>query len=193
MLVIIILVVLGCVALGIYLDAKTRKELKQEEQQFQMALTEITDSYGEPTIEIFAPCYSIASKAQFSKNIENYFMVFEPTKTIALKGKLYNFSQITGYTVSVNNKIVSSSTSASTGSVLGRAALGGALFGGVGAIIGAASAKNEADYETHEETVITIFTNSLSEPSVILDLIVPEKETVAQIEGILRIITKDTI
>lgn len=102
---------------------------------------------------------------------------------------MYDFSQITGYSLSVNNQIVSSNTKTSTGSALGRAALGGALFGPVGAIIVAGTAKQTTEYETEDKTVITIFTNSLSEPAIVLNLFMPTTENVAKIEGVLRIIT----
>lgn len=174
---------------SIRLDKANKNKKKQDKQNNLMVISQMTSSYGEPTVKVLAPCYSLPAKVSITEDVNSYLMVFEPSKKIFLKGKMYDFSQIKGYTVSVNNKVVSSGTSASTGSVIGRAALGGALFGGVGAIIGAASANTNTDYETINETVITVFTNSISEPSVVLDLVSPDKMTVAQIEGILRIIT----
>ena len=141
--------------------------------------------YGEPTLTIFAPCYSTFHSSSRNDNAD-FIMVFEPLKMISLKGKMFDFSQITGYSVSVN-PVVSSSTKTSLGDALGRAAIGGVLLGGVGAIIGASTARTKTDYETR--TTITVFTNSLSEPSIVLDLIAPDKEKVAQIEGVLNIIT----
>ena len=145
------------------------------------------NTYGEPTIKVLAPCYSTYAKSSSLEDISNYVLVFEPLEKISLKGKVYDFSQLTGYSVSVN-QIDSSTTKTSLGSALGRAALGGALFGGVGALIGASTAKTDTEYES--KTTITIFTNSLSEPAIILDLILPEKENIARIEGVLRIITE---
>ena len=149
-------------------------------------LTRIDNTFGEPTTKIFAPCYSNLSHSSSLEDACNYILVFEPLKKISLKGKIYDYSQITSYSVSVN--LDSSTTKTSLGSALGRAALGGALFGGVGALIGASTAKTDTEYES--KTTITIFTNSLSEPAIILDLILPEKENIARIEGVLRIITE---
>ena len=148
-------------------------------------LTRIDNTFGEPTTKIFAPCYSNLSHSSSLEDACNYILVFEPLKKISLKGKIYDYSQITSYSVSVNPVV--SSTKTSMGSALGRAAIGGALFGGVGAIIGASTAKTKTEYEN--KTTFTIFTNSLSEPSINLDLILQEKETIARIEGVLRIIT----
>ncbi len=145
------------------------------------------NTYGEPTIKVLAPCYSTYAKSSSLEDISNYVLVFEPLEKISLKGKIYDFSQLTGYSVSVN-QVDSSTTKTSLGSALGRAALGGALFGGIGALIGASTAKTDTEYES--KTTITIFTNSLSEPAIILDLILPEKENIARIEGVLRIITE---
>lgn len=144
-------------------------------------------TYGEPTQTIYAPCYSVFQSSLRDENT-SYVLVFEPVKKISLKGKIYDFSQLTGYSISVN-PAASSITKASTGSVLGRAAVGGILLGGVGALIGASTAKTKTEYESR--TIITIFTNSLNEPSIVLDLIAPDKEKIAQIEGILRIITSN--
>lgn len=157
-----------------------------------MALTQLTDAFGEPTIKIYAPCRSVPMNHSHTTDINNQVMVFEPLKKIFLKGRMYDFSQITGYSVSVNNQIISSNTRTSTGSMLGRAAVGGALLGGVGAIIGANSANTITEYQTAEDITINIFTNSLSEPSIVLDLISPDKDNVGKIEGILRIITTTT-
>ena len=145
-------------------------------------------TYGEPTIKIPARCNASWEHSQ-SDSFENEIWVFEPYKLITINGVLYEFRQITGYSVSVNNQIVSSSTRTSTGSALGRAVVGAALLGEAGAVIGAITANKSTDYETRDKTVITIFTNSISNPAIVLDLFMPTKEDVAKIEGVLRIIT----
>ena len=183
----IVLAVVSIIA-GIYESVIIRKKVDEDFKNNEKSLAQFTNTYGEPTITVFAPCYSVPN-TYYSTDINSHVMVFEPTKKIFLKGKMYDFSQITGYSISVNNQVISSNTKTSTGSMLGRAAVGGALLGGVGAIIGANSAKTETEYKTLDKTIITIFTNSLSEPSIVLDLISPQKEDVGKIEGILRIIT----
>ena len=174
---------------GISLDQKTNEEIKQEEQKNEKAYQDLIDAYGEPTVKVFAPCYSNPISMTMRSDVNSNVFVFEQARKICLKGKIYDFSQITGYSVSVNNKIVSSNTKTSMGSAIGRAAVGGALFGGVGAIIGAGTAKEKTEFETEDKTIITIFTNSISEPSIVLDLVLPNQEEAAKIEGLLRIIT----
>lgn len=148
--------------------------------------THIDNTFGEPTIKLFAPCYSNLSHSSSLEDTCNYVLAFEPLQKISLKGKIYDYAQLTSYSVSVN-PVYSSSTKTSLGSALGRAVIGGALFGGLGALAGAGTAKKETKYES--KTTITIFTNSMNEPAIVLDLIIPNEETVAQIEGLLRIIT----
>ena len=149
-------------------------------------LTRIDNTLGEPTTKIFAPCYSNLSHSSSLEDACNYILSYEPLEKISLKGKIYDYSQITSYFVSVN-PVGSSTTKTSLGSALGRAVIGGALLGGVGALIGASTAKKKTEYKS--KTTITIFTNVLSEPSIVLDLIAPSDESIAQIEGVLRIIT----
>lgn len=189
MLVVLIIIVVLVSAVFIYSHLSQAKVEKADREKNEIANRELVKTYGEPTIRIPARCYGVPMNWARDTDINSQVIVFEPLKKILLKGKMYDFSQITGYTVSVNNHIVSSNTQTSTSSALGRAAVGGALLGGVGAAIGASTAKKSTEFNTKEETVITIFLDSLIEPSVTLDLVSPNKDNVGRIEGILRIIT----
>lgn len=186
---ILVIIVIAAIIYGISSSVSANKEYNAAADNNKKVLDRMHGIYGEPTAKIYAPCYSNPTAGSFHTDIHNQVLVYEPLKKISLKGKMYDFSQITGYSVSVNNQIVSSNTKTSTGSALGRAAVGGVLLGGVGAIIGASTAKTTTEYTTQDKTSINIYTNSLSEPSILLDLINPTKEMVAQIEGVLRIIT----
>ena len=188
---ILIIIIIGAVVYGIYSNHELDEKIKADETKNQIAQQRQTDAYGEPTVKISAQCYSSAWNWSSGTDINSQILVYEPLRKISIKGKMYDFSQITGYSVTVNNQIVSSNTKTSMGSALGRAAVGGVLLGGAGAIIGASTAKKTTEYESKDRTVITIFTNSLSEPSIVLDLIMPDKEKVARIEGVLRIITTE--
>lgn len=189
MLVVLIIIVVLVSAVFIYSHLSQAKVEKADREKNEIANRELVKTYGEPTIRIPARSYGVPMNWARDTDINSQVIVFEPLKKILLKGKMYDFSQITGYTVSVNNHIVSSNTQTSTSSALGRAAVGGALLGGVGAAIGASTAKKSTEFNTKEETVITIFLDSLIEPSVTLDLVSPNKDNVGRIEGILRIIT----
>ncbi len=192
---IIALIILAVVFIfvGIRDAVSIRYSVNEDYEKNEKVLAQLKNTYGEPSIKVYAPCSSNPANQSLLTDINSYVMVYEPLKKISLKGKIYDFSQITGYSISVNNQIVSSNTRTSTGSMLGRAAVGGALLGGVGAIIGANSAKTTTEYNTKDKTTITIFTNAISDPSVVLDLVLSNKEDIAKIEGILRIITTSEI
>lgn len=68
----------------------------------------------------------------------NSIYIFDSSKKIIINGKEYNYSDIMDF--AVNNQM-SYKTSNSTGSMIARGIVGGVLFGGVGALVGATTAK----------------------------------------------------
>jgi len=105
--------------------------------------------------------------------------VNENTNTLFIQGTGYKFNDILSYTVQDNAKTIhsgiSSTTETNTGSMLGRAAIGGVLFGNVGAVIGGTTASRTTNYgnmystEIHKYKVI-ITIDSLQSPMVTVDL-----------------------
>ncbi len=105
--------------------------------------------------------------------------VNEKDQILFIHGTGYKFKDILSYTVQDNSKTIhsggTSTTKTNTGSMLGRAAVGGALFGNVGAVIGGATASKTTEYgntfstEIHHYNVI-ITVNSISSPMVTVDL-----------------------
>lgn len=61
-------------------------------------------------------------------------------------------------TVIVDSSHTVTNNGVSTGSAVGRAVVGGALFGGVGAVVGASTAKNKIT-EKHSTTFLVYFTD----------------------------------
>lgn len=139
------------------------------------------------------------SEDEFGKSfrkIDKSFLIFESSKTVFFEGNSYKFKDIISFEVFDNSKTIYSASSAisstNTGSMLGRAAMGGILFGGIGAAIGGVTAKKEiqisgsSTYTTHDyEIVITV--NSLSTPTVKLSLL-GQQDIVQEITSILLII-----
>ena len=80
-------------------------------------------------------------------------MVYEHNETIVINGFSYKFSQIVDFQL---NDAASYKTSTSTLGAIGRAAVGGAIFGGVGAIIGASTAQKTTVRSGEYKFLITI-------------------------------------
>lgn len=140
-----------------------KQEAKNESinRETEIYIEENIHNYGKPEKIII-----------YSENgIHNYICIFESCKKILIKNKLYNFSDFISYNLSANDNIISSySIKTSTSSALGRGIIGGALAGGVGAIIGASTAEKKVEKNTDVDiTYILILTlDNLSEPNITL-------------------------
>ena len=157
---------------------KAEKKKKDEEYQLQLAEQkeiEKEKKYNELTAMISSPDKVI------EYDYDHYIMVNESTSQIMLNEHIYNFKDIINYTMSDNATVIqkhsggeiSSTSSTDTGSMLGRAVVGGVLAGGVGAAIGGSTAKREttssvAPTTTTSSTIhdylIAVTVNSLSNP-----------------------------
>lgn len=109
-----------------------------------------------------------------AKNIDGSIFVFAETRKIWIFGKVCNFNEIIGCNIKDDLQIEKSSvtykTKTSTSSMLGRAIVGGVLTGGIGALVGGATARKKTvavpsgnDKTIHDFTVV-INTNDLSCP-----------------------------
>ena len=110
---------------------------------------------------------------------ERRILICEDSKIILINEEPYSFSDIINIELVDNEKQIfqkqSSTTKVSTGNMLGRAVVGGVLLGGVGAIIGGATAKKETiinapEVHTTHDYNIYITVNSLSNPHITLSL-----------------------
>lgn len=148
------------------LQIQEKKEVSERERQNQ--ITEYESQYGQCTKVISNP-------SDFSHDIR----VYEESSVIILNGEKYYFNEIIGYNLSDNSKVIkgeiSSSTSTSNASALGRAVVGAALGGVAGAVIGGATAKQKTEYQqgidkTIHDYTVNINVNRLSEPLVKLHI-----------------------
>lgn len=105
--------------------------------------------------------------------------VNEKDQVLFIYGTGYKFKDILSYTVQDNSKTIHSggisTTKTNTGSMLGRTAVGGALFGNVGAVIGGVTASKTTEFSDtystkihHYKVIITV--NSINSPMVTVDL-----------------------
>ena len=147
---------------------KQQREIDAKHEEYKKLLT---DKYGEAT--------RIISDTRYDSNsIKHYsdIYVFEVPKKILFGKKEYDFADILScslYDENKNNATVSQVTRTNTGSMLGRAAVGGLTLGVAGAVVGALTAKTESissiDNPQHLASyVIKIRIRSIEEPTITL-------------------------
>jgi len=173
-----------------YQQEKTLK-LKEEEAlkliQLDIQKQSYIDSYGDLSKEI-----SFKKSTSYPYNIDynNTILIFENSSKIIIQNKILSFKDIIAFELKDDEQIIyhgSSSTSksststskssTSTGSMIGRAVVGGVLLGGVGALIGGATAKKDiTTINTPQQAIVShnfkvnIIVNSISNPQIILNL-----------------------
>ena len=145
------------------LESKKRAENAKKEQEF----IELKKKFS----------YDLSSSIRYGYN--SYILVNENEKKIMLNKTVYNFNDIITFNITDNSKVIysptTSTTNTDTGSMLGRAVIGGVLTGGVGAIIGATSAKKTTttsggESYTEHSFIISLTMDSISNPIVNLYL-----------------------
>lgn len=159
---------------------QARQKAKEEaEQERKQKNKEVYDSMiarlGECSISV--NCGSWRDSPEY--DIDKAVLVFETHGIIVIKAKEYAFSDILGYSLedNVTNETVAFSegkAKTSTGSMLGRAAVGGLLTGGLGAVAGAATTKKNISTDSVSTTktthnyVMYININNLQDPVITL-------------------------
>ena len=115
------------------------KAIKQAEEEYTAAISELENKYGKITTSFLLGFND--------KKTSHYIYFFEDKEVISLSDEIIHFKDILEFTLNDDTKTIMtnstyiSETKTNTGSLLGRAAVGGILLGGVGAIAGASSAK----------------------------------------------------
>ena len=143
------------------------EERKEKKEKYECEIESLKTKYGEMT-----NIYPLSDEMNINKKV----IVFAESKKIWLIGNIYDFTDIIGCSINDNQQTtkakVEYKTSTSTGSMIGRAVVGGVLTGGVGAVIGGATAAKKtvavpsgSDKVRHSYT-ITININSFSTPIV---------------------------
>lgn len=121
--------------------------------------------------------YDVTSSIRYGYN--SYILVNENEKKIMLNKTVYNFKDIITFNITDNSKVIysptTSTTNTDTGNMLGRAVIGGVLTGGVGAIIGATTAKQTTttsggESYTEHCFIVSLTIDSISTPIINLYL-----------------------
>jgi len=186
--------------------AKEIRLYNERIESYKKEVEEMTINYGEITKEIryknslsygyhCINCSEHDYVNSFSRKKDTIY-VFESSSMMIINNNPYNFKDIISFEVIDNSNIIYSNqtltTKSNAGRVIGRAAVGGLLFGGAGAIIGGATApKNtivpEQNTQTTHDYTIVITVNSLSAPIVYLPI--GNKENIMhEISSVLSII-----
>ena len=123
-----------------------RREREYIENQFNTRYGMFVEKYGACTADILL--------GEKKLDINDHLYIFEDSSMMVLRGEVLPFNKILGFsldddsrTIMKNDITYTSTTKTSTGSMIGRAAVGGILLGGVGALAGAATAKQTTTTE----------------------------------------------
>lgn len=148
------------------------KRVEENEAIFLNWKNEIILKYGEPTLEI----------NQGFNSGDYLILVFDQARKIVIHQNEYDYSDILDFSVDGRP---SYTTTTSTGSMIGRGIVGGIVFGGVGALAGAATSKKNTTSEIRSYS-IAIYLKNIQKP--VEDFLAFKLETAQQVEGVLRII-----
>lgn len=141
-------------------EIKKQKEIEDQERN-KNKLEELKSTFNAPITKVI------------NYDIQKYVFISEEKSLIMLNEHIYHFKEILDFTLSDNSVVVftptTSKTTTNTGSMLGRAIVGGVLTGGVGAVIGGATASqttqtSEGTSHTRHDYTLVITVNNLSNP-----------------------------
>ncbi len=157
-----------------YAKEAAKEELRKQNEEnlrkkFESEYQLLLDKFGTCTVDI--------KLGRTNMYIESRLFVFEESQMVGLFGKEYGFSDILGCSLvdDATSETIATSTGdakTSTGSMIGRAVVGGVLTGGLGAVAGVATAKKNIETNTTSQTRTThkytmyVNVNSLSNPTI---------------------------
>lgn len=127
----------------VYAEQKKKEVLiKHIESEYNTTFGNLISTYGECSLDVLLGSRKL--------NTSDHVYFFEQRAMMVLKNESIPFEKIIGFslnddteTIMKNETSYISRTSTSTGSLLGRAMIGGVLGGGLGAFAGAITAKKE--------------------------------------------------
>lgn len=156
-------------------DEKRAKQQKEIDIEHEKYIKQLTDEYGAITRIITL----ISSDYDFIKHYDD-IIVFEKPKKVIIGKSVYNFTDILSCSMyDENHKDIPltqvTRIKTKTGSMLGRAAVGGLTFGVAGAVVGALTAKKETKSDAvksyHEPSyIVKIGIKSIENPTIILKM-----------------------
>ena len=130
-------------------------QVQKQQEEFQLQLEELKRQYGDYSFDMVLGYFQ-------ENNMEKHILVFESSKILYIANEPMPFEKIIGFELKDNQTTVTKTTSpkyktsTNTGSMLGRAVVGGILTGGVGAVVGAATAKKTTEVVEEGKTTTTV-------------------------------------
>ena len=157
-------------------DIKMVEDWKEKERiaenKYIETKNQFMSKYGELTKEIMCNCSEwMESEEYLAKKFQILF--FEESKTVVINNSPLRFEDIISCELKDNETIIgqSSVTKTSTGSILGRAVVGGILGGGIGAVIGGLTAKQNTVSDegmVEHNFIVNLIVNRIDSPSISL-------------------------
>lgn len=149
-------------------------ELEQELRDHALKINDEFNSLSELYGNLSA---KIVLDDESSLDINKMILVYEESEVVILESKKYSFADILDFQIIDNETkqtiaTTSGANSASNGSVFGRALVGGALMGGLGAVAGATTAKRNVSENTTSTThtnhsyTLYVSVNNFQEPVI---------------------------
>ncbi len=165
---------------------KKREEEAEQKHQYEISKNKLIEKYGEPSNSIVIE----------ENNLNKEVIFFEKAQRIWLFQYDLPFSAILAcrLTDSVEeDDDIEIDSSTDTEDILGRALVGGALFGSEGAIVGGATAKqhhtvHRYSSDAYHEYKIFITIDNLSNPLIVVNLDEDYEETVNLIMSSMKVI-----
>lgn len=150
------------------------KEREELESEFGRQRADVESRFG-------AISFDVNLDDSEDYDIKTHVMFFETSKVVVIRSKAYKFADILGISLvddATNETITTSvgNVKTSTGSMLGRAVVGGVLTGGLGAVAGAATAKKSISTDatsatvTRHDYVLYVNIDNLEKPVIVLDI-----------------------
>lgn len=138
-----------------------QKESEERELKAKQLELEMSSKYG--------PCTK--SIKWWFDNETDIIRIYEETRTIFLMGEEYKFDDILGvdYIDKVSHSVTTATTKTDSKNLASRALVGGLIAGGLGAAVGAVTAKQQTVYNNNNEAhdyCILVNTKNLSKPLV---------------------------
>ena len=178
-------------------NMKAFEMLHEIERQNRVAAIKEEENYK----ELYGTCTKSLCK---DENQRYAIHVFEESQTIIINGQPYKFGDIIGCEgSSIPREEVTLTTTTDTGNMAVRAAVGGALFGTSGAMIGAVTARKQTkqnkeqemrDFQralydnNHRTGSVTVYLKSISNPSIEISCFKrEEKEICTLINAIIAV------
>lgn len=173
-------------------EKKIEAKQKETDEKYNAFIDDIKAKYGEPVRIIPIESYDDDLISQ-----HNDILVFPKTKTIIIGKNEYSYSDILGCALIDNNPQTLTSgqvttTKVNTGSMVGRAVVGGLTLGVAGAVVGALTASKETSSETTDTNHfgmydIKINVKSITNPTLVLNLY-NKKDLAEEIYSLLQAI-----